>query len=61
MIETMKLSEPGYRLFRKMDGEIILQHFCIEKWLSMLEVEGHWENVETVNEGQNGITSSNAS
>jgi hypothetical protein len=52
MTETTKnLLDPMYRLFRKMDGEIVLQYF----------VEGHWVNVETVNEGQNGITSSNAS
>jgi hypothetical protein len=50
MTETMKLSDPAYRLFRKMDGELILQRFKIDKWLIMQEVEGHWENVETVNE-----------
>ncbi len=62
MTETMKLSEPGYRLFRKMDGELILQHFCIERMSEDLRtIVGHWENVETVNEDQNGITSSNAS
>jgi hypothetical protein len=50
MTETMNLSEPGYRLFRRMDGELILQHFVFENRNTMLEVEGHWENVETVNE-----------
>ena len=51
MTETMKLSEPGYRLFRKMDGELILQRFQVEKRINMIELVGHWENVETVNEG----------
>ena len=58
MNETMKLSEPGYRLFRRMDGEIVLQYFI---HFSHDDGEGYWEDLETINEGQNGITSSNAS
>ena len=51
MTETMKLSDSAYRLFRRMDGEIVLQYF----------IDGEWKDLETINEGQNGITSSNAS
>jgi hypothetical protein len=53
MTETMKLSDSRYRLFRKMDGELILQHFHLthmsDDYCTFI---GHWKNVETVNEGK---------
>ncbi len=51
MTEIMKLSDSRYRLFRKMDGELILQHFHLthmsDDYCTFI---GHWKNVETVNE-----------
>jgi hypothetical protein len=54
-------SDPMYRLFRKMDGELIIQYFVPSKVNDDFSMVGRWKNVETVNEGQNGISSSNAS
>jgi hypothetical protein len=45
-------SDPMYRLFRKMDGEIIIQYFVPSKVNDDFSMVGRWKNVETINEGQ---------
>jgi len=44
---------PMYRLYRKMDGEIVLQYFDQDKVYAMgnsMTIKGEWKDLETVNE-----------
>ena len=41
---------PMYRLYRKMDGELVLQYFVLDIVFDDLSAEGEWIDVETVNE-----------
>jgi hypothetical protein len=59
---TLPSESPMYRLYRKMDGELVLQYFVLENVFDDLSAEGEWVDIETVNEtSQKGISSSNAS
>ena len=47
---TLPPDAPMYRLYRKMDGELVLQYFVLENVFDDLSAEGEWIDVETVNE-----------
>ena len=48
----MKLgpADPIFRLYRKMDGELVLQYFIPSRINDDFSMVGKWENVDTVNE-----------
>jgi hypothetical protein len=58
---TLPPEAPIYRLYRKMDGELVLQYFVPSRINDDFSMDGKWENIPTVNEDQNGMRSSNAS
>ena len=47
---TIPPDAPIYRLYRLMDGELVLQYFVPSRINDDFSMVGKWENAETVNE-----------
>lgn len=59
---TLPPEAPIYRLYSKMDGELVLQYFLPSRINDDYSMVGKWVDIPTVYEtSQKGISSSNAS